>query len=326
MNVLAGSMPAPAMAQPAVVAQAQPQPAQGVSSGLAQWLQQLEGVAQQDPASMLQNSLASEGMQEGALQAPSEEADVLVSMAQEIDAFPAFAPVLWSVAEPDKAPSAASSGSAWAAASFHPPVTPVASAQSGSRDVLRMMAVPATKMQSQAGEVAELDVATAELSPVSTATSALHGAAAAERHAAQPSVAASLPPVAVNKGEQPLVQALAQRIQVQQLQGAEVATVRLDPPQMGSLEIRISHNAAGAVQVHMQASNAEVGRQLTTLVDSLRQELQQRTTDAQVTVAQGRGTSAGAGQGDASRQQHAPQQQETIIGQALQAWDGSALI
>lgn len=325
MNVLSGSMPAPAMAQPAVLAQAQPelQPAQGVSSGLAQWLQQLEDVVLQDAASMLQNTLASEDMQEEALQAPSEEADVLVSMAQEIDAFPAFAPVLWSVAEPDKAPGAAASGSVSATASSD---FPVAGVQSGSQDVLRMMAVPSAKMQPQAGDVAELDVAAAELSPVGPATSALHGAAAAERHAAQPSVAASLPPVAVHKGEQPLVQALAQRIQVQQLQGAKVATVRLDPPQMGSLEIRISHNAAGAVQVHMQASNAEVGRQLTTLVDSLRQELQQRTTDAQVTVAQGRGTSAGAGQGDASRQQHAPQQQETIIGQALQAWDGSALI
>lgn len=132
-------------------------------------------------------------------------------------------------------------------------------------------------------------------------------------------------PVPVSKGAQPLVQALAQRIQLQQSQGADVATVRLDPPQMGSLEIRIRHDAAGAVQVHMQASHTEVGRQLLTVVEHLRQELQQRSTEAQVTVAHSRGTSAGNPQGEQSRQQSPQHSEEPVIGQALRSGDGSAL-
>ena len=127
------------------------------------------------------------------------------------------------------------------------------------------------------------------------------------------------PAVPVDKGAQPLMDALAQRIRVQQAQGMDIATVRLDPPQMGSLEIRIRQDAAG-VQVHLQASHAEVGRQLSVLVDSLRQELQSRHADAAVTVAAGRFAQTGQ-QGDSPRQgQQAGQQQEYEIGQALQ-WE-----
>lgn len=321
MNVLAGNMAAPAVAQPAAVAQAQHLPGQEASLGLTHWLQQLEGGVQQEAAALLQNTTAEEDVQEAALQALSEPGDVLAPVAQELQAFPAFAPTLWAVTESAKGASgtpAALPADALAA--------PVAGLPPAAQGILRVVAEPLSKVQHQTGELADLDMAAAELPSAGTSVSSLQGAGVAERQAVQSTSVVALPPVAVNKGEQPLVQALAQRIQVQQVQGAEVATVRLDPPQMGSLEIRISHNAAGAVQVHMQASNAEVGRQLTTLVDSLRQELQLRTTDAQVTVAQGRGTSAGAGQGDASRQQHGHEQQETVIGQALQAWDGSALI
>lgn len=127
--------------------------------------------------------------------------------------------------------------------------------------------------------------------------------------------------VPVQRSVQPLIQALAERIQVQQAQGLDVATVRLDPPQMGSLEIRISQDGAG-VRVHLQASNIEVGRQLSQLVDSLRQELQARSSEVQVTVAQGRPT---AGQGEQSRGGHADQtEQEPSIGQALQLADPEA--
>ena len=121
---------------------------------------------------------------------------------------------------------------------------------------------------------------------------------------------------------QQLVQALAQRIQVQQVQGAEIATVRLDPPQMGMLEIRIRQEA-GAIQVQMQASHTDVGRQLGVVVEQLRQELQQRSPEVLVSVAQGR-MGGGAGQGGRQgQQQEAP---EAPVHQALQSWAESTLM
>lgn len=128
--------------------------------------------------------------------------------------------------------------------------------------------------------------------------------------------------VSVNKGPQALVQALADRVQVQQVQGAQIATVRLDPPQMGSLEIRIRQDAAG-VHVQMQASHGEVGRQLANVADSLRQELLARSPDAQVTVSHSRSMASG-GQSDPNR--HGQRwNDEPEIGQALKDSEHSAL-
>ena len=121
--------------------------------------------------------------------------------------------------------------------------------------------------------------------------------------------------VSVQQGPQALVQALAQRLQVQQMQGHQVAVVRLDPPHMGVIELRISHDAAG-VQVHMQASNSEVGRQLVTVTDPLRQELLARSADAQITVSTSRSFGSG-GQSDPQRQAWM-QDEDFEIGQALQ--------
>lgn len=120
-------------------------------------------------------------------------------------------------------------------------------------------------------------------------------------------------------GEQPLLHALSQRIQLQHAQGLDVATVRLDPPQWGTLEVRIQQGPVG-VQVVMQASNAEVGRQLSGLAEGLRQELQARTgNEASVVVAQSR-QGASAGQGHSSREAPMPWTwtDEEDIGQALQ--------
>lgn len=158
----------------------------------------------------------------------------------------------------------------------------------------------------------------------SPAVTALPRSASTARAVQVLDVASAEPPaIAVNKGVQPLLQALGQRIQLQQVQGAEVATVRLDPPQMGSLEIRIRQEGAG-VQVHIQASHAEVGRQLNMLVDSLRQELQLRSSDASVTVAQSRAATAG-GQGEQQRRDQSTPQQDAEIGLALQAWGNEFL-
>ncbi|MBV8248633.1 MAG: flagellar hook-length control protein FliK [Comamonas sp.] len=123
----------------------------------------------------------------------------------------------------------------------------------------------------------------------------------------------------------PLLQALSDRIQWQQAQGVEVATVRLDPPQLGTVELRIQHDGAG-VQVWMQASHAEVGRQLAGLAEGLRQELQSRTSgEASVVVAQGRQAGASS-QGGQPRDGSRPWQlaEDDEIGQALQAWNDAA--
>lgn len=126
---------------------------------------------------------------------------------------------------------------------------------------------------------------------------------------------------------QPLMQALSQRIQLQQAQGVDVATVRLDPPQWGSVELRIQHDAGG-VQVFIQASHAEVGRQLAGLAEGLRQELQARSSgEASVVVAQGRHSGAAAGQGGGARDEALPWTlagEDDVIGQALQGWQQQA--
>lgn len=138
-----------------------------------------------------------------------------------------------------------------------------------------------------------------------------------------PSAVSEVAAIPVQKGAQALVQALSQRIQVQQAQGMEVAIVRLDPPQMGSLEIRIRQDALG-VQVQMHASNNEVARQLAGVAENLRQELLVRSSDATVTVASSRFSQ---GSGQPGEQQHAGRHpaREPEVGQALQAWDADSL-
>lgn len=149
---------------------------------------------------------------------------------------------------------------------------------------------------------------------------------AAERMVSQvlaPSAGADAAAIPVQKGSQALVQALAQRIQVQQVQGMDVATVRLDPPQMGSLEIRIRQDAFG-VQVQMHASHHDVARQLVGVAENLRQELLLRSSDVTVSVANSRFAQGGSQQ---SSQQHARQNSahDPEVGQALQAWDADSL-
>lgn len=126
------------------------------------------------------------------------------------------------------------------------------------------------------------------------------------------------PASGVSKEASALVQALGQRIQLQQAQGQDVVMVRLDPPQWGRVEIRIQQDASG-VQVLLQASHAEVGRQLTTVVDSLRQELQARTGGEASVVVHSQRSMAGQGQGE--RQAHQGEQDsrsDDPVGQALQ--------
>jgi flagellar hook-length control protein FliK len=91
-----------------------------------------------------------------------------------------------------------------------------------------------------------------------------------------------------------LLDVLGERIETQLQRGSERTVIRLDPPLQGQLEITVRRDA-GAIQVHLSASNADVVRQLQAISDGLRQELGMRQGgDVSVVVS-----SYGARDGDA---------------------------
>jgi flagellar hook-length control protein FliK len=85
-------------------------------------------------------------------------------------------------------------------------------------------------------------------------------------------VALSGPPTA---WRQSLREALGERLQMQASHGLEQAVIRLDPPQLGRVEIAIRHSA-GSLEVTLSATHGEVLRQLHGVSDSLRSDLAQR--------------------------------------------------
>ncbi|PLY41580.1 hypothetical protein CSZ94_15045 [Janthinobacterium sp. ROICE36] len=125
--------------------------------------------------------------------------------------------------------------------------------------------------------------------------------------------------------QEPLREALGERLQTQIGRNSEHATIRLDPPMLGRIEISIRHTA-GALQVNVTASNSEVLRQLQGIGENMRSDLAQRQyTDVAVNIsATPRSPAAQAfAEGDARGQrQPGRQQDESEPGRALS--DGSA--
>ncbi|AQZ36358.1 flagellar hook-length control protein [Pseudomonas sp. LPH1] len=72
-------------------------------------------------------------------------------------------------------------------------------------------------------------------------------------------------------GEQMLA-SLREQVDVQINQRIQNATIRLDPPELGSLEIFLSHES-GRLSVQLSAANADVARLLQQTSERLRQEL-----------------------------------------------------
>jgi flagellar hook-length control protein FliK len=110
--------------------------------------------------------------------------------------------------------------------------------------------------------------------------------------AAAPAAAGNSSTVVLNgtpeQWQQPLREALGDRLQVQLQRNNDQAVIRLEPPNMGSIEISIRHSA-GALQVNLSANNSEVLRQLNTIGDSVRQDLSNRQfSDVAVTVSSSR--------------------------------------
>jgi flagellar hook-length control protein FliK len=119
---------------------------------------------------------------------------------------------------------------------------------------------------------------------------------------------------------QSLQDALGERLHLQLGRNAEQAVIRLDPPQLGRIDIAIRHSA-GALEVSISASNGEVLRQLQGVSENLRNDLAQRQySDVAVTVAPAPKSQAAPfgepqQQGRPRQERHAQEEQD--IGGAL---------
>lgn len=93
---------------------------------------------------------------------------------------------------------------------------------------------------------------------------------------------------------QNLQEALGNRLQMQLGRGVEQATIRLEPPMLGRIDISIRHSA-GSLEVNIAATHGEVLRQLNAVSDTLRGDLAGRQyTDVSVNVSQTSRTQASA--------------------------------
>lgn len=109
-------------------------------------------------------------------------------------------------------------------------------------------------------------------------------------------------------GEQ-MLHALRETVQVQVQQRFQQATIRLDPPELGSLEIFITQEP-GRLSVQISAAQGDVARLLQHTSDRLRQELVEQNT-LQINVQISGGSEGHAGR-DSSRQRHEPGIAEAI--------------
>ncbi|MED5596481.1 flagellar hook-length control protein FliK [Janthinobacterium sp. P210006] len=224
--------------------------------------------------------------------------------------------------------------------SLHPAaitLTAQATAQPAGRDTREPLAAanPATAAKSSAPAqpfeslLQQSAPATAAVPAATVATAARDG----ERGAATPAPAApnqgltglaGTPATAAPAGDtiklngpaqqwqEPLREALGERLQTQIGRNSEHATIRLDPPMLGRIEISIRHTA-GALQVNVTASNSEVLRQLQGIGENMRSDLAQRQyTEVAVNIsATPRSPAAQAfAEGDARGQRQPGRQQD----------------
>ncbi len=120
--------------------------------------------------------------------------------------------------------------------------------------------------------------------------------------------------------QQPLREALGDRLQLQLGRNIDQAVIRLDPPQLGRIEIAIRHAAGGALEVNISATNSEVRRQLNNVSDAMRSDLASRQfSDVAVTItATPRSGAAFADQqGQGRGRQPGQEAQENDPGRAL---------
>lgn len=110
----------------------------------------------------------------------------------------------------------------------------------------------------------------------------------------------SLPAATQARWGEQMLHALREHVDLQVQQKVQNATIRLDPPELGSLEIMLSHES-GRLTVQLSAANADVARLLQQTSDRLRQELvAQHFVQVNVQV------SADSGQGRQGQPQRPP--------------------
>jgi flagellar hook-length control protein FliK len=148
---------------------------------------------------------------------------------------------------------------------------------------------------------------------------------------AAPAGVEAQPPLQLSAGtpdswQQPLLQALGDRLQVQIAARSDQAVLHLAPPQLGRVEIAIRQQG-GALQVQMSATHEEVTNQLRQISEPLRHELVQRHA-GEVSVQVSAGSAAGAegrgregGQGGQSAQSQAEAREQARARQPARARD-----
>jgi flagellar hook-length control protein FliK len=83
---------------------------------------------------------------------------------------------------------------------------------------------------------------------------------------------------------QNLQETLGDRLNVHVTNGVQQATISIEPPQLGRIDIAIRHSA-GTLEVNISATNGDVLRQLQTVSDNLKSDLSQRQfSEVAVTV------------------------------------------
>ncbi|WP_158784535.1 flagellar hook-length control protein FliK [Pantoea sp. BAV 3049] len=104
-----------------------------------------------------------------------------------------------------------------------------------------------------------------------------------------------------------LQKALSEKLEMQISQQSQKATIRLDPPQLGKLDITL-HYEAGKLQVQIQAAQPEIYRALQQVSEQLRISLSEQN-NVQVNVQ------VSSQSGDSRQQQRHPSQPDTPVAQ-----------
>jgi len=134
-------------------------------------------------------------------------------------------------------------------------------------------ATPAPARDGERGLVAATPVSPGASAGVSTAAPAAPGADTIKLNGP------------AQQWQEPLREALGERLQTQIGRNSEHATIRLEPPMLGRIDISIRHTA-GTLQVNVTASNSEVLRQLQGIGENMRSDLAQRQyTDVAVNIS-----------------------------------------
>lgn len=189
-------------------------------------------------------------------------------------------------------------------------VQPVQSAQAGASQSAAAVAAPVAA-EAKAALPADTLGAAFGVSAPTAPTAAAKGS---------DTVALAGPPTA---WRQTLQEALGERLQLSSGKNVDQAVIRLEPPNLGRIDISIRH-AAGSLEVNISATHGEVLRQLNTVSENLRSDLAQRQYgEVSVNVTQATRAQAGAQAGgqfgsDAQgRGRQQGQEQERSPGMAL---------